>query len=104
MKEKLIEAPLNGKDLCPDDIMEGLTNDNFIMHGGNAVGFIYNIPVIFKWADNNMTIHFESCQDMEDSVGKVKTELKTIMEADERKYIQENHIANVIWLSCFWKS
>ena len=51
-----------------------------------------------------MTIHFESCQDMEDSVGKVKNELKTIMEADERKYIRENHIANVIWLSCFWKS
>lgn len=103
MKKKLLEAPLNGKDLYPDDIINGITNGNFMMHNGKAVGFIYEIPAIFSWSNNCMMIYFKLCRDMSESLEKVHREVSGMMTADNRKYIQEVDFGNTIMLKMYWQ-
>lgn len=103
MKKKLVEAPLNGKDLCPDDIINGITNGNFMMYNGKAVGFIYKIPAIFSWSNNCMVIYFKLCSEMIESLEKVHREVSIIMTADNQKYIHEVDFENTIMLKTYWQ-
>ena len=103
MKKKLLEAPLNGKDLCPDDIINGITNGNFMMHNGKAVGFIYEIPAIFSWSNNCMVIYFKLCRDMKESLEKVRREISDMMTTDKRKYVHVIVFQKAIALKMYWQ-
>ena len=103
MKKKLLEAPLNGKDFCPDDIINGVTNSNFMMRNGIAVGFINDIPAIFYWNRNCMVICFKFSGDMRKASEKVHREVSNMMTADKRKYIHEVDIEDIIMLKTYWQ-
>lgn len=103
MKKKLLEAPLNGKDLCPDDIINGITNGRFMMHDGKAVGFIYEIPAIFYWNKNCMKIYFKFCIDMREALEKVRREISDMMTTDKRKYVHVIVFQKTIALKMYWQ-
>ena len=61
----MIKVPFDGKNACPDDIVDQLTNGWATYHDESAVGFIDDTPVIFRWKDNHMVILFESKKELE---------------------------------------
>lgn len=86
----MIKIPFDYKNACPDNIVDQLTYGLATFHNDSAVGYIDDIPVIFRWSENRMEILFtsekelEKCKPhLEEYIGDVKSEQPTwIVEHD----------------------
>lgn len=93
----MIKVPFDGKNACPDDIVDHLTNGWATYHDESAVGFIDDTPVIFRWKDNHMVILFESKKELE----KCKPRLEEYigdMEREQPTWIVDHDYLMVIGL------
>lgn len=99
---ELTEAMLDGKIICPENIIRDFTDGAFIKRGDIAVGFIKDIPATFRWHDNYMRITTTLCSETREALKYVNKVAAEIMEGTENKYIEVSHFQNIIWIKFFW--
>lgn len=96
----MIKAPLDEKNICPSVIVDDLTCCDNIFHDNRAVGFINigsvsDIPCIFTWHDNEMTIAFINASYLLLAIGELIKYAANIMETSE---------GNIVVIECCEKS
>ena len=78
---EMAKVPFDGKNCCPDDIVDQLTGGWATYKDNMATGFIDDIPAVFTWSQYEMKISFISKDDindcfprLEEYVGDMRTE------------------------------
>lgn len=99
---ELTEAMLDGKIICPENIIRDFTDGSFLLRGDIAVGFIKDIPASFTWHDNYMRIITTLCSETKEALKHVNKVAAEMMGGTGNKYIEVNHFQNTIWLKFFW--
>ena len=75
----MIKVPFDGKNTCPDDIVDQLTVGWATYKGNMATGFINNIPAVFTWSQYEMKISFISKNNINDCFPRLEEYVSSMM-------------------------
>lgn len=99
----MIKAPLDEKNISPSQIIDDLTCCNNIGKEDTAVGYMYNTPVLFEYADNIMRIRFRNASDFLKHKCDIRKYIKDMAENTEHLYVNASYTDRCIDMRFYWK-
>ena len=99
----MIKAPLDEKNICPSVIVEDLTLSNCVFRDCNAVGFINDTPVLFKWYNNVLSIIFERVENRNKNLKTLEDYVKDMEECTQQLRVSKIDLDKEMRWIFYWK-